>query len=919
MPVSTKKSRGLCVARKLTAHLVTVEGHVSPLDAMEWERRTALIKNTDGSVVFEMSNVEVPQGWSQFATDIVASKYFRKAGVPVGTGTGAETSVKQLVSRIVQAITVAGQRQEYFASVADADIFRDELTFLLVTQRAAFNSPVWFNVGLKEAYGLTGDAAGSWRWNGAIGECEPVTDSYTYPQVSACFIQSIQDDLMDIAEHVKREMRIFKYGSGAGANFSALRGNGEKLSAGGSSSGLLSFLEIFDRAAGAIKSGGTTRRAAKMVVVDVDHPDIEEFIAWKVREEGKVRALIAAGYAPGLNGEAIRTVSGQNANNSVRVTDEFMQAVLDGGKFSTIYRTTGAVADVKDARTVMTAIADATWRCADPGMQFDSTANRWHTCKATGRINGSNPCAEFMFVDDSACNLASLNLVKFMQGETGFDVGAFEHACRVIFMAQEILVDHASYPAREIAQNSHDYRPLGIGYANLGALLMRWGIPYDSDLGRNRAAHITALMTGTCYALSAEMAAFKGPFSVYAPNAESMMAVMEMHRSAVNALPVGNAFSCVSDAAKRVWDSAVVSGRKHGYRNAQASLLAPTGTIGFLMDCDTTGVEPDFALVKTKKLAGGGTFKIVNQSVGHALARLGYQPEQAKKILAHLTQREQIEGAPQLKEEHLPVFDCASRCGDGVRYIQSMGHVRMMAAVQPFLSGAISKTVNVPESESVEGIERLYMEAWRQGIKAIAVYRHNSKACQVLTGRADAVSGRVHKRVRLPKKRLGFTQEARVGGQKVYVRTGEYEDGALGEIFVDIHKEGATMRSVINCFAIAISLGLQHGVPLENFVKAFCFSNFAPNGMVQDHPNIKHASSIVDYVFRLLAFEYLGRHDIVQIPPQDIRDSDVVLVPVVPSDPVTVDGTICNVCGGLTRRSGTCSSCDNCGSQTGCA
>jgi ribonucleoside-diphosphate reductase alpha chain len=793
---ATSTSKRLQVTRVFTASCVTADGVVDPLDRIEWKQFDAAIKGESGTV-FEMKGVTAPASWSQLAVDIAASKYFRKAGVPGGTGN--ETSVRQLIVRVARAIRLAGERQEYFASPADAQAFEDELKYLLATQRLAFNSPVWFNCGLAEAYDIRGEAAGNWCWqDGAI---RPAPDAYTFPQVSACFILSIQDDLMDIARHVEREMRIFKYGSGAGANFSNLRAAGEKLSNGGTSSGMMDFLTIYDRSAGAIKSGGTTRRAAKMVVVDVDHPDIDHFIEWKAKEEDKARALIAAGYSADFNGEAYRTISGQNANNSVRVTDEFMKAALTGGEYETRWRTSGGVATKKKAKETLRKIADATWRCADPGMQYDTTINKWHTCADTTKIRASNPCSEYMFIDNSACNLASLNLVHFDTPQ-GFDSAAFMHACRVTFIAQEVLVDHASYPTQAIAQNSHDYRPLGLGFANLGALLMRRGVAYDSDQGRGIAAGITSLMTAVAYEASADMAAFKGPFPKFRDNRESTLRVLEQHREAHRTwsklLPT---MSGTVEPGAVAWDSALVKARQYGVRNAQATLLAPTGTIGLLMDCDTTGVEPDFALTKEKKLAGGGKFTIVNQSVEPALARFGYAPPQRAAILEYLKQHHKVEGAPGLKEEHLPVFDCANKCGDGARFIEPMGHIRMMEVVQPFLSGAISKTVNVPENTTVEQIEALYVDGWKRGLKAVAIYRENSKGCQVLTSSSNAKKQeKQQKRRALPNKRRGYTQKASIGGQKVYVRTGEYEDGTLGEVFIDMHKEGATMRSMTNCF-----------------------------------------------------------------------------------------------------------------------
>lgn len=921
---STSTRKGIRVERAFTAQCRSAEGYVDPLDRIEWKSFDTKIVNKDGSIVFEMTGIEAPVTWSPHAVDIAASKYFRKAGV--GSPEGRETSVRQLVTRVARAVRLAGERQEYFASPEDAQAFEDEVKCLLITQRMAFNSPVWFNVGLREAYGISGAPAGNWFWNPDTNRVELTPDSYTYPQASACFIIAIQDDLMDIAKHVEREMRIFKYGSGAGSNYSNLRALDEPLSNGGTSSGMMSYLEVYDKAAGAIKSGGTTRRAAKMVVVDVEHPDCDRFIDWKVREEDKFKALVAAGYSSDFNGEAYRTISGQNANNSIRVSDVFMRAALEGGEYETFYRVSKKVAAKKKAKDTLRKIADAAWRCADPGMQFDDNINNWHTCLDTTRQRATNPCSEFCYIDDTACNLLSLNLVLFDRPGSGFDVAAFRHATRVAFMAQEILVDYASYPTEAIARNSHAHRPLGLGFANLGALLMRRGIAYDSNQGRGIAASITSLMCGVAYETSADMAAVKGPFAAYPANERSMLRVMEGHRLAHVRLAPDMPEVALRDAAGEAWDRAIVRGRQYGYRNAQATLLAPTGTIGFLMDCDTTGVEPDYSLVKEKKLAGGGKMNLVNQSIEPALEHMGYAPPQRKLIVDHVNAQWKIEGAPGLRDEHLTVFDCAAKCGDGVRYIEPMGHIRMMEAVQPFLSGAISKTINCPEATTVEQIEALFVEGWKRGLKALAIFREGSKGCQVLTSSKDVTPVPAkHGRERLPKKRRGFTQEAKVGGQKVYVRTGEYPDGRLGEIFIDMHKEGATMRSMANSFAIAVSLGLQHGVPLEEYVNAFVFSNFAPNGVVSDHPNIKHASSIIDYLFRMLSFEYQGRTDLVQIKP-DGSPAHEVVIPLAPSrDREAVarsaaDARVCSSCGMLaTRKGSTCYSCDNCGTQTGCA
>jgi ribonucleoside-diphosphate reductase alpha chain len=977
---------GLALERRLTRK------GANPLDQVTWVKRDSMITNTDGSVVFEMKGVEVPEGWSQLATDIVVSKYFRKAGVP---GVGHETSVRQVVDRVARTLREAGEMLGgYFRSQDEADTFEAELSHLLVHQYGAFNSPVWFNCGLAARYGIYGRAVGTWAWDEKQRTVVEATDSYTRPQLSACFIQSIEDDLLDIAEAVKREMRLFKFGSGTGTNFGRIRAEGERLSAGGTSSGLMSFLEVLDRAAGATKSGGTTRRAAKMVVLDMDHPEIERFVMWKAREEDKAQILISHGYPSDFNGETYRTIGGQNSNNSVRVTDEFMDAAQTGGEWKTFWRTSGKVAKTYKAKDLMDKIAFAAWRCADPGVQFDTTINRWHTCPNTDRIRASNPCSEYMFLDDSACNLASLNLTKFLAPDGTVDVSLYRHAVRIFTIAQEIVVDFASYPIKKIAQNSHDYRPLGLGYANLGSLLMRMGVPYDSNEARAISGAITAITTGHAYRVSAEMAREVGPFPGYAKNAEPMLKVMNMHRDAAYAIDESFGHADLITAAREDWDEVVRLGEKHGFRNAQATVIAPTGTIGLLMDCDTTGIEPDYSLVKFKKLAGGGHFKIVNNSVPAALFNLGYDEKQIEAIrnyvlghqtftgspginretlrsrgltaaeidaienalpaafelrhaaaphvvgeacrerlgvakdtwtspsfdlLAHLKfspaeiaaaeeyvcGTQTVEGAPHLKPEHLPVFDCANRCGKkGKRFIHHLGHLRMMAAAQPFISGAISKTINMPNEVTVDDVREAYFEGWKLGLKAVALYRDGCKASQPLSSGAEkgepapaaaapapampaaepraaapaapavARSGLLQRR-RLPRKRFGFTQEATVGGQKVYLRTGNYEDGTLGEIFVDMHKEGAAFRSMMNCFAIAVSLGLQYGVPLEDYVDVFTFTRFDPQGPV-NHPNIKWSTSIVDYIFRLLAMEYQGRTDFVQVKPADGLEEGVV-------------------------------------------
>ena len=1027
------KKSGLKVDRKYTSP-------GNPYNNITWEKRSSKITNPDGSVVFEMNDVEIPSTWSQVATDIMVSKYFRKAGVPQTDADGVElkdengervlgpeTSSRQVFDRLAETWRHWGEKTGYFASSDDAQAFEDELKFMLATQMAAPNSPQWFNTGLNYKYDLTGPQQGFWYVDPKTGNLTPGEDSYSRPQPHACFIQSIDDDLVNeggIMDLWVKEARLFKFGSGTGTNFSNLRGEGEQLSGGGVSSGVMSFLKIGDRAAGAIKSGGTTRRAAKMVILDLDHPDIEDFIEWKAIEEDKARALIAAGYPADFNGEAYATVSGQNSNNSVKVPTEFLTAIQEDGDWDLIARTDGSVMKTVKARDLWNKIADAAWRCADPGVQYDTTINEWHTSPMGGRIRASNPCSEYLFLDNTACNLASLNLVKFYDDETQiFDVASYKHALRIWTIVLEISVEMAQFPSKEIAQGSYDYRTLGLGYANLGSLLMRKGIAYDSQLGRAIAGALTAMLTGEAYKTSAEMAGIVGPFPKYKENSENMLRVMNNHRKAAYdsndyeglshdliAIDQEICPEYLLKAAQASWDDAVDLGTKNGYRNAQATVLAPTGTIGLLMDCDTTGVEPDFALMKFKKLAGGGYMKIANQSIGPALDALGYESSEVNEIInyvigsmslndspyinknslmekglseedvakiedalpgafeiqhafnvfvlgeetlknlgieeeaytsfdfnlletlgysrneiaqanLHICGTQKIEGAPYLKEEHLDVFDCANKCGkDGERFIHYMGHVRMMAAAQPFISGAISKTVNMPNEASIEDIEDCYYEAAKIGVKAIAIYRDGSKASQPLSASSDegdsdesdpevskileeeamlvqgnyapgtsptqAYAGANRPRFLLPERRQGWTQEARVAGHKVYLRTGEYPDGTLGEVFIDIAKEGATLKGVLGCFAIAVSKGLQYGVPLEEFVDTFTFQTFEPRGMVEGHENIKMSNSIVDYVFRALGLEYLNRSDLVQVPPKDTPFDDTEPVePVQNSEP----------------------------------
>lgn len=953
-----EENRGLVFHR----HFTRPGSH--PFDEVSWARRSSVIKEPDGSVVFEMNDIEVPESWSQLATDIVVSKYFRKAGVPDSAGgkNGHEASVRQVIYRVAHTLRMAGEEMGYFASTEDADHFEVELTHLLLFQKGAFNSPVWFNCGLYHQYGI-GGSGGNWHWDAHVGHLQETTDAYSHPQCSACFIQSVDDDLMSIFDLAKNEARLFKYGSGTGTNFSKIRGKQEKLSGGGTSSGLMSFLEVLDKGAGATKSGGTTRRAAKMVCLDIDHPEITDFIAWKAKEERKAGILINyGGFDSNFNGEAYHTVSGQNSNNSVRLSDDFMNAYLQGGPWSTRFRTTNEVCETFEARDLMKKIAEAAWTCADPGVQFDTVINDWHTCANADRIYASNPCSEYMFLNDSACNLASLNLMKFIDDEGRFQVEDFREAVRVFITAQEIAVDLASYPTRTIAQNSHDYRPLGLGYANLGTLLMTEGIPYDSPKAVAVAGAITALMTGEAYRVSSEIAEAKGPFSGYEKNRDSMLRVMRKHRDETYKIESALCPSELLTAAQKSWDEAIASGETWGYRNAQTTVLAPTGTIGLLMDCDTTGVEPEFSLVKWKKLAGGGHFKIINQSVPRALRRLGYREQEVQEIQDYILDKGTVEGAPALKMEHLAIFDCANRSGDGVRFIDPMGHIRMMAAAQPFISGAISKTVNLPNEVTVEDIENIYVESWRLGLKAVALYRDGCKHSQPLNTassekkkeevKAEATiipmtpvatePGLVRgDRKVLPQKRKGFTLETSIRGHKLFLRTGEYEDGNLGEIFIDMYKEGAAYRSLVNCFAIAISIGLQYGVPLEKFVNSFTFTRFEPQG-VTDHPNIKMCTSLLDYVFRILGMEYLGRTDFVHLKPATIDDLDhnhnggnhthdatkssespkpAVVASTMEQDLAEMmgDAPMCDICGHVTVRNGACYKCINCGNSMGCS
>ncbi|MBI3233088.1 MAG: adenosylcobalamin-dependent ribonucleoside-diphosphate reductase, partial [Bacteroidetes bacterium] len=1108
--------------------------HLNVYTQFEDDLRQSVIKNPSGDYVFNMEYVEVPKEWSQVATDILAQKYFRKAGVPQADGTlGAETSIKQVAHRMANCWKVWGEKYGYFNSTEDAQVFYEELVFSLMSQQAAPNSPQWFNSGLHSSYGITGKPQGHYYVDPETEKLCKSTSAYERPQPHACFILSVEDDLVNeggIMDLWVREARIFKYGSGVGTNFSRIRGGGENLSGGGTSSGLMSFLKIGDRSAGAIKSGGTTRRAAKMVCLDLDHPESMEFINWKMEEERKVAALIAAGYDSSYEGEAYATVSGQNSNNSVRIPDEFFHKLDKNENWQFRARTDGRVMSEKPASEVWDAINTAAWACADPGLQYNTTINDWHTCPEGGEINASNPCSEYMFLDNTACNLASFNLMKFFNRETlQFDVKGFEYATRLWTTVLEISVAMAQFPSKEVAQLSYEYRTLGLGYANMGTMLMVSGIPYDSPKAVAIIGAITAIMTGRSYETSAEMAKYMDSFPKFKENKKNMMRVMRNHRYAAYNSPKENYEGLhitpngidpkfcpeyLLKAATDAWDDAVQLGDRYGYRNAQTTVIAPTGTIGLVMDCDTTGIEPDFALVKFKKLSGGGYFKIINQAVPDALKTLGYTAAESDAIIKFATgtgslkdsncpineesllargltkedlakveaqlpsafeigfafnqwtfgeetmarlgfkpeeynnnnfnmlralrfTREEIErandmicgsgtleGAPLLKEEHYAVFDCANKCGkSGTRYIHAHAHIKAMAAAQPFISGAISKTINLPNEASVEDIASCYRLSWEMGLKANALYRDGCKLSQPLSNKSDVkeeetitsvvgelgnldvtqlpydkvieavqdilnkasdrkfaqdLAVRIEKQ-RLPNKRTGFTQKAKIGGQVVFVRTGEYGDGSLGEIFIDMHKEGATFRSIMNCFAIAVSVGLQHGVPLEEYVNKFTFTRFEPSGFVEGHANIKNATSIIDYIFRMLGFEYLDRHDLVQVPPtieevakkqqdyfgvgtdgdeevpgfentieetpssigfklssttpQMTKPATSTAIKAAPAITPAVkrsatdehmknmqsDAPACNVCGHLTIRSGVCYKCLNCGNSLGCS
>jgi ribonucleoside-diphosphate reductase alpha chain len=1007
-----KKSAGLSFRR-----LFTKPG-VSPYDEVEWDLRTAQITDSHGGVIFEQKDVEVPKDWSMTATNIVASKYLHgKIGTPE-----RETGVRQLVSRVAETIRDWGMAQGYFRTPEDGATFHDELVHILVRQYAAFNSPVWFNVGCDR---IEPNSDGrNWHWNPQTQQVEFGVTGYSKPQCSACFINSVKDSLDSILTLAKTEGMLFKWGSGTGTNLSPLRGSTETLSGGGTASGPLSFMKGFDAFAGVIKSGGKTRRAAKMVILNVDHPDIVEFIECKQKEEAKAHALVSLGYdGSHPDSDAYSSIFFQNANNSVRVTDDFMYAVVRDTDFSTRSVTDSSVVKTYKAKDLLHKISEATWHCGDPGMQYDTTVNRWHTSKNTARINASNPCSEYMFLDDSACNLASLNLLKFAPNGT-FDVEAYRHAVDILITAQEILVDNAGYPTQSIMANSHDYRPLGLGYANLGALLMAAGLPYDSDAGRDYAACVTAIMCGEAYLQSSRIAEQCEPLvpateatkknlsetnlganltagasdadvgtaalgrpaeqSPAAPaqsmpggacpgwyiNREPFLDVIRMHRASVNGINKGNVPTPLYEASKQCWDEALQHGEKHGYRNSQVTVLAPTGTIGFMMDCDTTGIEPDLALVKYKKLVGGGMIKIVNNTVPTALFKLGYTHEQADAIVSYIDATGTIEGAPHIKDDDLAVFDCSFKPAKGTRSIHYTGHLRMMAAAQPFISGAISKTVNLPENASIEDIMDAYLQAWKLGLKAVAVYRDGCKKSQPLSAAGTKTaesSGRVGTgsspvqvleeedlnappravRHKLQEERASITHKFKVGDHEGYITVGLYPNGEPGELFITMAKEGSTVSGLVDSFALAVSIALQHGVPLKLFCEKFAHTRFEPSGW-SGNPDIGYAKSIMDYIFRWLQLRFLtGQQQMLfenlrlkpagtvpsaegvgdangSTPPlrtenRDLRTGSVHAADALSSIVDLGDAPSCSFCGSIMTRNGSCYRCMSCGSTSGCS
>ena len=897
---SRSEATGIRVRRYFT------KAGTNPYDEIEWEIRSATIQNESGKVVFEQNNVEVPKAWSQMATNVVTSKYFRG---PLGTPQ-RERTVRQLISRVVDTVTGWGRADGYFAGEEDARAFSDELTHILVHQKACFNSPVWFNCGIEER-----------------------------PQCSACFILSVDDTMESILDWYRKEGVIFKGGSGSGVNLSRIRSAKEQLGGGGTASGPVSFMRAADASAGVIKSGGKTRRAAKMVILDADHPDVVEFINCKVEEEKKAWTLIEAGYDASLDGPAYGSVFFQNANNSVRATDEFMQRVLDDGEWSTRFVTTGEVSETFRARDILRMIAEATHLCGDPGMQFDTTINNWHTCSNTGRISGSNPCSEYMHLDNSACNLASLNLLKFLRDDGVFDTESFRHTVDIMITAQDILVDNSSYPTEEITQNARDFRELGLGYANLGALLMSLGLPYDSDAGRSYAAAVTALLTGEGYLQSAHIASRIGSFGGYDVNRKPMLKVLDMHRSHAHKIASAHVPLDLLTAVRDVWDTVCEAGDEHGVRNSQISVLAPTGTIAFMMDCDTTGVEPDIALVKYKRLVGGGMLTIVNNTVPRSLKRLGYDAKQVQEIVEYIDEQGTIEGAPHLREDDLPVFDCAFKPANGSRSIHYMGHIRMMGATQPFISGAISKTINMPMDATVDEVAQAYVEAWKLGVKAVAIYRDGSKRTQPLStsGKSDAPDEARDSRPlrhKLPDERRSITHKFDIAGHEGYITAGMYEDGQPGEIFITMSKEGSTISGLMDSFATAISMAMQYGVPLRVLVDKFSHMRFEPSGFTRN-PDIPMAKSIMDYIFRWLATKFLDGKAQTEVGVVNRDADELAEVPAPAPKPRSMesagdgysmaegfyqqDAPSCSDCGAIMVRSGACYKCMNCGSVSGCS
>lgn len=942
-------------------HVFSTPG-TNPFDQVEWDRRKASITDDKGKVIFEQENIEIPKSWSMLATNVVASKYFY--GDP-NKKNEREYSIRQLIHRVTRTITDWGIKDGYFATADDAEAYYNELTWLCLHQYGAFNSPVWFNCGLFHEYGVGKESGtGNFYWDPATQSVKTASTQYEYPQCSACFIQSVDDTMESIMELARSEAMLFKFGSGTGSDLSTLRSCREVMSGGGRPSGPLSFLRVYDSIASVVKSGGKTRRAAKMNTLKDWHPDIKEFIEAKPNEEKKAWALIEQGYDGNFNGEAYGSVCFQNENLSVRVTDKFLQAVVDDKDWQTRWVTNPAKpGPTYKARDIMKWIADGTWLCGDPGMQYEDTIQRWHTCKNTAPINSSNPCSEYMFLDDTACNLASLNLMKFMKPDGQFDIERFKAAVRVYITAQEIIVDNASYPTERIARNSHIYRTLGLGYANLGGLLMSLGLPYDSDDGRAIAAAITAIMHCHAYEQSARIAGHMEPFADYARNRDSMLEVIGMHRDAAHKIsPRCPAY--LRDAAKECADSALELGERFGYRNAQVTVLAPTGTIGFMMDCDTTGVEPDIALVKYKLLAGGGMLKIVNRTVRPALERLGYNRDQITKIIAYIDEHDTIEGAPELKDEHLEVFDCAFKPRNGFRYIPYAAHVRMMAAVQPFLSGAISKTVNMPNEATSEEIAQTYLEGWRQGLKALAIYRDGCKRSQpVNTGKSEEkkaetkataeehhASGNGSKarplRRRMPSTRQSVTHKFDIAGHEGYLTVGLYDDATPGELFITMAKEGSTVGGLMDAFGTAISMCLQYGVPVKSLVEKFAHTRFEPSGFTKN-PDIPIAKSLPDYIFRWFGQTFMDGYKDPHATKAIAAESSAPAVPAASPAPATAvhetppspgkpvaeqkvriddqfqhfmeDAPVCDNCGSITVRNGACYRCFNCGNSMGCS